>query len=1034
MAGIGFELRKLFREQGLVNNIKAYAYSSLTTIGPMIISMFLIILLQRMMSTEGTTYLDWELYTATVSYSFIFSIIITSGFTMVLTRYVADMIYQKYYDRLMSSYYGSLIILLPLSSVTALLFLINVSAGIHYKAVAFLFFVLLTIVWVQGVYLSALKDYVRIVRGFVIGTIAAIGMGWFTFYIMDMDITTAALLSLDVGFFLIVILSAIHFEQRFPRANVKYFFEFLKYYRKHTTMFFTGVFVYSGVYLHNFVYWLSDSSSVVADQFKMMPFYDLPVFFAFISVMPTLVTFVISVETAFYTKFKVYYMQVLEGGTIADINEAKLQMQQTLIKQISKLMEIQILCTILAVALGIKFLPNIGFSMRQLDLFIILALAYFLFIVYFVITHILMYFDDQKGVFGIGLTYFILNIVFTFIMMRLEFDGVGMFIASFITLLLALYRLKYVLKNIDYFTFCSQPINSISIDSKIKVKKTSKKIVGLTSLIILVFLLSACSNLNDEQANEEGATVKNRATMPETFDTRLVEDKRIYERDDDSELKTLYITVLPPEDAADKTDWYTLNRQTDPLNAVTLPAIVQEGLSDGKGPKSGMFGYDDDLANATIEIRGNSTWFESQKSYGIRLKPDAGTYLDQRKLNLNKHVADLSRMRNKLSFDLMETIPNMSSLRTQYIHVYVKDLSNNNSDTSYQDLGLFTHIEQPNKKFLKAHLLDPNGHVYKAINFEYFLSDEIKNYNDPAYDEAMFEQILEIKGNKDHSKLIRMLEDVNNLGIPIEETIAKHFDEENFLTWTALNILIDNVDTMSQNFYLYSPLNSEIWYLLPWDYDYSFHRARNRHPFQHGISTYWGNVIHSRYFRSEKNVEKLLKKVEELEDYVNQETIAKQIDKYRDIVEPFLHRMPDKNYLPKHVSEFDAELNKMIETPKLSKELLMKDIERPKPFYVNDVEVEDGKLKFSWGISFDIQDDKLRYQLTIAKDAAMNNVLFSENDLAKAYHTSEMLPKGIYYMKVTVKDEKGNEQYAFDYIEDKENTLYYFGTKQFEVK
>lgn len=95
MAGIGFELRKLFREQGLINNVKAYAYSSLTTVGPMILCMFLIIALQRIMNNYSDSYIEWELYIATVSYCFVFSIICTSGISIVLTRYVADMIYER---------------------------------------------------------------------------------------------------------------------------------------------------------------------------------------------------------------------------------------------------------------------------------------------------------------------------------------------------------------------------------------------------------------------------------------------------------------------------------------------------------------------------------------------------------------------------------------------------------------------------------------------------------------------------------------------------------------------------------------------------------------------------------------------------------------------------------------------------------------------------------------------------------------------------------------------------------------------------
>ena len=35
--------------------------------------------------------------------------------------------------------------------------------------------------------------------------------------------------------------------------------------------------------------------------------------------------------------------------------------------------------------------------------------------------------------------------------------------------------------------------------------------------------------------------------------------------------------------------------------------------------------------------------------------------------------------------------------------------------------------------------------------------------------------------------------------------------------WMAFQILMGNVDTQNRNVYLYSPLNSDIWYFIAWD-------------------------------------------------------------------------------------------------------------------------------------------------------------------------------------------------------------------------
>ena len=63
-------------------------------------------------------------------------------------------------------------------------------------------------------------------------------------------------------------------------------------------------------------------------------FYDVPAFFAFISVLPTLVMFVVSLETAFYEKYKLYYLNILNNGTVKDIEQAKGEMKKTLMREI----------------------------------------------------------------------------------------------------------------------------------------------------------------------------------------------------------------------------------------------------------------------------------------------------------------------------------------------------------------------------------------------------------------------------------------------------------------------------------------------------------------------------------------------------------------------------------------------------------------------------------------------------------------------------------------------------------------------------
>lgn len=1032
MAGIGFELRKLFREEtGLLSSAKSYAYSSVTTVGPMLLCMLMIFANQMFMRGYDVAYLERELFLTTVVYVFIFSVLVTGGLSMVLTRFIADRIFEGKNEHLLSSYYGAIAICLPLGAVVAWLFLSRVEAGIGYKAVVYVLFAELIIIWIQSVHLSALKDYSRIVRHFAYGVSTSLIGTWLVLRYSNFDTATAVLTVMAVGFFIVIWCSARHFESFFPSGQSRLYFAFLSYIMKYPSLLLIGTFFYIGVYTHTFVYWFSSYGFSVAEAYRVSPFYDLPVFYAYLTVVPTLVTFVVSVETSFYDKFRDYYSKILNGGTLQEVAQAKRDMQRTLMQEISFVMEVQLLFTIISLAIGIKLLPAIGFTMAQLDTFKILALGYFLFIIAFITLLIMLYFDDRKGVTFISALLVLLNTGLTWWSMSKGFHGLGLFIASFVVLCIAFVRLIYYLRNIDYYTFCSQPIMPSARKKWWRIGKSK----SAAAFMLICMLLTACSG-----ADSNGKNVGSESVSPAvTNSDKLIEDKRIYERDDDLSVKTLYVTVLPDDNQQESPmTWYAMNRIRERAEESDLKVIVQEGGANGSGPESGMFGYGESKWNGEISLRGNTARFYSQRSYKINLNDQAGLWNDQRVLNLNKHPTDPTRIRNKLSFDLFETLPDSVSLRTQFVHLYLKDLSETGSkEHGYTDYGLFTHIEQPNKQFLRNHWLDPNGQLYKAILFEFFpYKDEIKLESDPAYDQTLFNSRLEIRGREEHEKLVQLLEDVNDLNIPINEVIEKHFNLDNYLTWLAANILMDNMDTNAANYLIYSPLNSDKWYFFPWDYDGGWELQRTSGSIgetNKGISNYWGVVLHSRFLRSEANIKLLKDKIDVLYDKHINGSLQMKIAQYREVVEPFLNRAPDRNFLPESLGTLDEQFRMIADTPLRSIQRFQEDLERPRPFFLGDL-VQVGEVsQFNWDPAFDLQGDDLTYDWAMSKDPAFTQILKEEKGLMKTSHEVRGMDSGTYYWRVIVKDASGNRQIPFDLVKDEKGEPHY-GIRQIEVK
>jgi len=547
--------------------------------------------------------------------------------------------------------------------------------------------------------------------------------------------------------------------------------------------------------------------------------------------------------------------------------------------------------------------------------------------------------------------------------------------------------------------------------------------------------------------NGEGKPVENKQenhvqVQASPSPSKLQENRLIYKEDQPDSIVHFYLTITEDNATADPPmTWAELNRiafveQKSDNRKVNV--ILQEGTD--QGPGAGMFGYGESQPNATAKVRGNSSIKAPQKSYKIDLFDHAGYWRNQQTINLVKHPYDFTRIRNKLSFDFFKKIPHFTSLRTQFVHLHVKDLTGGAKQTGYEDYGLYTQIEQPNKAFLRLHGLDPYGHLYKAVSFEYFrYADQLRVVDDPAYDEKKFETILEIKGWNDHTKLIRMLEDINDLNQDFDVVFDKHFDRDNFMTWMAVNILMDNVDTNSQNFYLYSPLNSEKWFVLPWDYDGAWGyydgplKSNRRAPWQRGIANYWGTTVVKRLFKNPKNVDELVAKVQELGTIITPEESKKMIDTYKPIVSPYVHRAPDSRFLPGPLDIYEKEIARIAQTPKDSEQKFIESLQRPMPFHLGDVEKANGKLIFRWDMSYDLQGDELTYHFQLAKDPSFSRPLIDRQNLTGTTLEVQEMGKGRFYWRVIVKDAKGNEMTAFDTFQD-ESDNFHHGVREFYVK
>ncbi|WP_432402840.1 exopolysaccharide Pel transporter PelG [Wukongibacter sp. M2B1] len=458
MAGIGFELKKLFKNRGLMANVRAYLYSIFVTVGPIVISVVVITLLQFLLKNIGIERYKREVLQATIMYSFIFSVIFVSGYCMMLSRYLSDRLYLGKKEDVLPALYGSLSIILIISGIIGFVFYYRSPLNTIYKFFAYLLFVELIIEMVLSVYISAVKDYKRVAYSFLYGTLLAIMTGYILMTYTILDKILSVLIAFDLCILVVIILLAYEIQKYFREKSTLYF-NFIKYFSDFYLIFCTNIFYTVGLYAHNFVFWgLPEMNHIVENTYVYAPSYDIPSFYAFLSIIPTMVMFVVKVETAFYEKYRNYFYLINNGACYEDIEVAKNEMKNVIFKELVYIMEIQLFFSIGFMILGIKLLPFIGFTSNMIDMYNILVLGYYCVIIMFVIMTILLYYDNKRNACLVALNFMITSFLFTFITINIaeSYYGLGFFIAGLVSVIFAIVQLIVYFNNIEYNIFCVQ--------------------------------------------------------------------------------------------------------------------------------------------------------------------------------------------------------------------------------------------------------------------------------------------------------------------------------------------------------------------------------------------------------------------------------------------------------------------------------------------------------------------------------------------------------------------------------------------------
>ena len=466
MAGIGFELKKLFVGNGVIRKLRAYAYAAVICSGTMLLAILLLLGIQAMAQHYGMAEHMREVLVATMAYALFLSMLMTSGAQMFLSRYVADMMYQNQLGRVLPSLIGAaLVLMVPGGILYGFMVASARELTLIQKALNWLLFMELIPVWLLMSYITAAKDYRAILLTFLAGVLLALAGGPLL-RLLGVDTLTALMAGLTVGYGVMMV-GMLHVLLRyFPRGQGS-LLGFIAWFSHTPDLLLTGFLSMTGAFVHIILMWFSPLGSVVTGYYRQASLFDSAAFYAYLVTLPTNINFIISVEVNFYSAYREYFSAIINGGTMPQIQLARARMSRSLWQEITNLIVVQIFAMVVYMLLARYFLTAIGFTTDMMHMFRMMCIGYSLYCIGTSLMMLQLYYNDRYGAMATAAAFFAGNLIGTLVSLRLGmlYYGVGVITGGLLMYLVTFPRLARYVRRIDYNVYCSQPVfNEVTHD------------------------------------------------------------------------------------------------------------------------------------------------------------------------------------------------------------------------------------------------------------------------------------------------------------------------------------------------------------------------------------------------------------------------------------------------------------------------------------------------------------------------------------------------------------------------------------------
>lgn len=457
MAGIGFELRKVLKEDRLLSITKVYGYSAILSSGPWIISIIAILLvgfINLVNLGEGSEAFRFQVV-VTYAIALASSLIITGVLQLPFTRYIADLIYTNREDEVLPSYFGAIFVswIFGLPFVIPLYIWMFDGQSITFIIGVVATFLILCGVWVSSILAASLKYYSYAVLAYLF----SYGLIVLLSYFFGQTIEALMFIFFIGNSFLFILLMTLIIKSYNSTIFMK--IDFFLAPNFYWTLGIAGLSYNLGAWIDKFIFWFHPATGhTVLGKLNASVVYDMPIFLAYLSILPGMAIFFFRLESEFAEKYDLYYDAVRSGGTLGKIQSYRKDMIDVIRHAVHEILMIQGILNVLLVLTAPAIFKFLNIPQLYLGLLYVLVIGAMLQISFMAILAILYYLDRKLVAMWLSVAFFVLNGILTYLSINLgpAMYGYGYAGSLLIVFTAGVVVIRNEMDRLDYETFMLQ--------------------------------------------------------------------------------------------------------------------------------------------------------------------------------------------------------------------------------------------------------------------------------------------------------------------------------------------------------------------------------------------------------------------------------------------------------------------------------------------------------------------------------------------------------------------------------------------------